>query len=286
MREILEKKDLITPKSVKFLYNNKLGNLVLFILTRRWISKIVGKYLDSKLSRKRIKKYIKKNSIDMSLYIEKEYTSFNDFFTREIKPEKRPFSLEKNHFPSPSDGKISAYHINENSIFNIKGFDYSVETLLKNKSLANKYKDGYCIVIRLAVEDYHRYFYIDDLEKEKSIFIQGKLHTVQPYALEKRKVFSENCREYTVMHTNNFGTVTQIEVGAMMVGKIANNHIEEGIHQKGEEKGMFEFGGSTIVLLIEKDKVLIDEEFFTNTINNNETYVLCGERIGYSMTQK
>ena len=285
MREILEKKDLITPKSVKFLYNNKIGNIVLFILTRRWISKIVGKYLDSKLSKKRIKKYVKKNSIDMSLYVEKEYTSFNDFFTREIKPEKRPFALEEKHFPSPSDGKISAYQINGNSTFNIKGFDYSVETLLKNKSLADKYKDGYCIVIRLAVEDYHRYFYIDDLEKEKSIFIQGKLHTVQPHALEKRKVFSENCREYTVMHTKNFGTVTQIEVGAMMVGKIANKHIEEGFHKKGEEKGMFEFGGSTIVLLIEKDKVSIDEEFFTNTKNDNETYVLCGERIGYSINK-
>ena len=128
-------------------------------------------------------------------------------------------------------------------------------------------------------QDYHRYFYIDDCEKENNNFIKGKLHTVQPYALEKRKVFSENCREYTIMHTKNFGVVTQIEVGAMMVGRIVNNH-QSGTYKKGEEKGKFEFGGSTIVLLLEKDKVEFDEEFFINTKDDNETYVLCGECIG------
>ena len=280
MRAILNKETLITPKSVKFLYNTRTGRLLLKILTQKWISKTVGAYLDSKLSCIRIKKYIKKNNIDMTMYVEKKYESFNDFFTREIKSEKRPFALENNAFPSPSDGKLSIYKINENSTFNIKGFDYTTQSLLNNPDLAIKYADGICLVIRLSVEDYHRYFYIDDCNKEKGIYIQGKFHTVQPYALEKKKVFSENCREYTVMHTENFGMVTQIEVGAMMVGKIANKHKDSGYHSKGEEKGMFEFGGSTIVLLIEKDKVNFDEEFFTNTANGNETYVLCGEKIG------
>ena len=84
------------------------------------------------------------------------------------------------------------------------------------------------------------------------------------------------------MHTKNFGTVTQIEVGAMMVGKIVNKHKDEGNYSKGEEKGMFEFGGSTIVLLLEENKVILDEEFFENTKNDNETYVMCGEKIGYA----
>ena len=166
MRKILSKKDLVTPSSVKFLYNSKFGNLVLFFLTRRWISKVVGKYLDSKLSRRRIKKYIKKNNIDMSLYKEKKYISFNDFFTREIKPENRPFVQDKNSFPSPCDGKLTAYRIDENEIFNIKGFDYTLENLLKNKELASKYKGRLCLVIRLSVEEYHRYFYIDNCTKE------------------------------------------------------------------------------------------------------------------------
>ncbi len=280
MRKVLSKQELITPKSVKFLYNTFIGSICLRFITFRFISKIVGCYLDSKLSKKRIKKYIKNNSIDMSLFVEEDYKSFNDFFTRRIKPEKRPFTLKENEFPSPCDGKVSIYKINEHSSFKIKGFTYTVETLLRNKDLASKYKDGYCLVIRLSVEDYHRYFYIDECSKSSNTFIKGKLHTVQPYALSKRKVFSENCREYTTMNTKNFGDVTQVEVGAMMVGRIANNH-QEGVFSRGEEKGKFEFGGSTIVLLIEKDKVRFDDEFFINTEKDDETYVLCGERIGY-----
>jgi phosphatidylserine decarboxylase len=228
-----------------------------------------------------IKRYIKKNNINMDLFLEENYKSFNEFFTRKIKPENRPFSLKSDHFISPCDGKLSIYRINETSRYNIKGYIYTVEELLKNKDLADRYIDGYCVVIRLSVEDYHRYFYVDNCRKENNVFIQGKLHTVQPYALEKRKVFSENCREYTIMHTENFGVVTQVEVGAMMVGRISNNH-QCGTYNRGEEKGKFEFGGSTIVLLIEKDKVIFDEEFFVNTDKDDETYVLCGERIGYS----
>ncbi len=279
MRKVLNKNDLVTPKLVRFLYNNIIGNLILFIATRRLISKIVGKYLDSKLSRRRIKKYIKNNNIDMSLFIEENYKSFNAFFTRKIKSENRPFDMNVNSFISPCDAKLSIYNINEDCEFVIKGFKYTISTLLKNEELANKYQDGYCVVLRLSVEDYHRYFYVDDCVKEKNVKIKGKLHTVQPYALGKRRVFTENSREYTVMHTKNFGDVTQVEVGALMVGRIVNNH-QEGEYKRGEEKGKFEFGGSTIVLLVKKGKVEFDEEFFINTLNENETIVLCGEKIG------
>lgn len=279
MRKVLNKNDLVVPKSLQFLYGNFIGNLVLYIASRRWVSKIVGKYLDSKLSRKRIKKYIKKNNINMDLFIKEDYESFNAFFTRRIKAENRPFCMNENSFISPCDGKLSVYDINENCEFEIKNFKYTVQTLLKNDKLAKKYYGGYCVVIRLAVEDYHRYFYIDDCYKEKNVKIKGRLHTVQPYALSKRKVFTENSREYTVMHTKNFGDVTQVEVGALMVGRIVNNH-QEGNFKRSDEKGKFEFGGSTIVLLIEKDKVVLDEEFFVNSRNDNETIVYCGERIG------
>jgi len=279
MRRTLTKDNLKTSKFVKFLYNNCIGNLLLCFLTCRFVSKIAGFFLDCKLSKFIIKRYIKKNNIDMSQFKDEKYASFNDFFTRRIKEDKRPFSSNDIHFISPCDGKLSLYKINEDSSYIIKGYNFTTEELIKNKELANKYKEGYCVVIRLAVDDYHRYFYIDDCEKEDNIFIKGKLHTVQPYALSKRKVFSENCREYTIMHTKNFGDVTQIEVGAMMVGRIVNNH-NKGFYKRGEEKGKFEFGGSTIVLLVEKNKVIFDEEFLINTNNETETYVLCGETIG------
>lgn len=277
MRQTINKNQ--PTKSVNFLYNTKFGSLILKIATRRWLSKLAGWYLDRKVSRGRIKKYIKKNHIDMSQFETVKYKSFNDFFTRKIKPELRPIDMDDNSFISPSDGKISAYHITVDGNYEIKGHNYTINSLLRDEELAKKYMDGLCVVVRLAVDDYHRYIYIDDCLKNNNIFIKGKLHTVQPYALSKKKVFTENCREYTVMKTKNFGDVVQVEVGALMVGRISNNH-QSGNYSRGQEKGKFEFGGSTIVLLIEKDKVILDEEFFTNTQSNLETIVKCGEKIG------
>ena len=189
MRRVLKKEDLKDPKSLRFLYNTKLGNLVLWLCTRRWVSKIVGWYLDTKLSCIRIKRYIKKSNIDMSQFYEEKYKSFNDFFTRRIKSELRPVCDSNKTLISPSDGKLSLYKIDEKCTFNIKGFNYTVESLLKNKDLADKYNGGYCVVVRLSVEDYHSYIFVDDCVKEKNVFIKGKLHTVQPYDLVKIIVF-------------------------------------------------------------------------------------------------
>lgn len=277
MREVIEKPQ--ATKTLKFLYYNRFGGLVLRLLTRRWVSKLVGKYLDGRLSKRHIKKYIKKYGIDMSDYIDEEYRNFNAFFTRRIKPELRPFDYDDDAFVSPCDAKLSVYRITDNSEFEIKGFKYTVESLLGNAEAANKYADGLCLVFRLTVSDYHRYFFFDGGTAEGNGFIKGRLHTVQPTALERRRVFTENCREYTLLKTDHFGDVMQVEVGAMMVGRIVND-VKSGRFERGDEKGRFEFGGSTVVLLVEKDRVVLDEEFFRNTSNDCETAVKCGERIG------
>ena len=278
MREKLPKPP--TPKSLEFLYYSKFGGLILRLATRRWVSKLVGKYLDGRLSRRRIKKYIQKNGIDMNDYVAEDYKSFNAFFTRRIKPELRPFDHDPSAFLAPCDAKLSAYNVSETGEFEIKGFKYTVGTLLKNAELAEEYDGGLCLVFRLCVTDYHRYFFIDGGIAEGNTFIKGRLHTVQPAALERRRVFTENCREYTVLHTDNFGKIVQVEVGAIMVGRIVND-VKSGRFDRGDEKGRFEFGGSTIVLLVKKDAVELDAEFFENTANDCETVVKCGEKIGY-----
>lgn len=236
--------------------------------------------MDGKLSRRKIKKYVAKNGIDMSQYIAEDYKSFNAFFTRRIKPELRPFDMNADALISPCDAKLSAYRISEELVFNVKGYDYTVETLLKNAELAKKFAGGLCLVFRLCVTDYHRYFFFDGGNASDNTFIKGRLHTVQPAALCKRRVFTENCREYTVLDTDNFGEAVQVEVGAMMVGRIVND-VKTGRFERGEEKGRFEFGGSTVVLLLQKEKAELDEEFFANTRADCETVVKCGERIGY-----
>ena len=280
MRETIDKPPV--PRELKFLYYNVLGAPILRFMTSRWVSKLAGRYLDGRLSRGKIKKYIKKHGIDMSQFIDEDYKSFNAFFTRRIKPELRPFDLDPDALVSPCDAKLSAYRIDENSAFDIKGFTYTTADLLKNAELADKFVGGLCLVFRLTVTDYHRYFFFDGGTARDNTFIKGRLHTVQPAALSKRRVFTENCREYTVLDTDNFGTAVMVEVGAMMVGRIVND-VKSGRFERGDEKGRFEFGGSTVVMLLQKDVATLDDEFFVNTALDRETVVKCGERIGRKM---
>jgi phosphatidylserine decarboxylase len=111
------------------------------------------------------------------------------------------------------------------------------------------------------------------------VFIPGKLHTVRPVALQKYPVFTENCREYTILNTDHFGKIAQIEVGAMLVGKICNHHGVSAI-KKGQEKGYFMYGGSTIILLLEKDAVQMDPEILAANRSGMEVPVRFGQKIG------
>jgi len=243
-----------------------------------WLTSLGGAYMNTKLSTRRIPKFIKENNINMDEYIGEEYSSFNDFFIRKIKDNKRELPKDDKLFISPADSKLTVYPITEDTVLSIKNSKYTIEEMVNDKELANKYKGGYCLVYRLCVDDYHRYFFIDEGRIKKQYKIKGKFHTVQPIAFKKDKVFSENSRECTILETNNYGTITQIEVGALMVGKIVNH--EASTFKRGDEKGYFLFGGSTVVLLVEKDKVIIDEDILKHSKDDIETRVLLYDVIG------
>lgn len=264
---------------LKGLYGTVLGRKFLKILINPTISKLGGAALSTKLSSLLVKPFIKANNIDMSDYTERAYASFNDFFTRDLKPGKRFINRDKEVLISPSDGRVSVYEIDDNMTFNIKDSYYTIESLTHSKKAANYYKGGTCVIIRLCVDNYHRYCYIDNGYKTTNKFIEGVLHTVNPVACEYYDIYKENSRECSLLHTENFGKVMQIEVGALMVGKIVNYDQVACIH-RGDEKGKFEFGGSTIVLLFKKDTVDIDDDLIENTKNGYETAVKMGERIG------
>lgn len=266
-------------KSLSFLYKTRIGRSCLKILVKPSISKISGRFLNTRISSKMIKSFVKKNNINLSEYEKRKYKSYNDFFTRKIAQGKRSIDMDKKAFISPCDSKLSIYKITEDSTFKIKDSYYTVSDLLDGNEIYKNYTNGLCLIFRLAVDDYHRYCYIDSGSKSSNTFIQGELHTVQPIALEKYNIYKRNSREYTILHTENFGDVIQIEVGALIVGKIVNLH-QEYEFKKGEEKGMFEFGGSTIVLLVKDNVIDIDEEIIENTKNGLETIVKYGERIG------
>jgi len=120
---------------------------------------------------------------------------------------------------------------------------------------------------------------LGNLSQEDNIFIPGVLHTVRPIALREIPVFTENCREYTLMHTAHFGKVVQVEVGAMLVGKIRNYHRRYSF-SRGEEKGCFLYGGSTIIVLLQKNRVNIFPDIRKASLEGREVPVRLGQAVG------
>ena len=279
----VEKQENKESLSLRFLYKTVVGRAFLKIITARWISCLVGKILDSRISKPLISRFVKKNGIDLSEFHSDNFTCFNDCFTRKIKDGYREVDSSPTAFVSPCDSLLTAYRIDEDLSLRIKGSEYKVADLLGgDNSLAEAFNGGLALVFRLCVTHYHRYIYFDSGTKSDNVFIPGKLHTVRPIALETLPVFVRNCREYTILETENFGKAAQIEVGALLVGKIKNHHKEHAF-SRGEEKGMFLYGGSTIVVLLEKDRVNIAKEIFTATENGDEVSVRMGEKLGEAL---
>ena len=268
---------------LEVIYGHALTRMLLRPFLSPAVSDICGKFLSTRFSRRIIPSFVKKNHIDLSIYEKQEFDSYNAFFTRKIKVEQRPITDQKNVLISPSDGKVTAYPITQKGRFWIKHTQYTAAQLLKDERLAERYMGGWIYVIRLTVDDYHRYCYVADGRKSRQRKIRGVLHTVNPVANDYYPIYKMNSREYCLLKTKEFGTILLMEVGALMVGKI-NNHEEDSAQVKrGDEKGMFEFGGSTIVVMTEPGMAEPDKDIIHNTKAQAETLVKMGEPIGGNM---
>lgn len=266
-------------KLLSFLYTNIFGRMLLKPLIQPLVSKLAGRYLSSAHSKWLISKFIERNEINMDIYEECDYSSFNDFFTRKIKPDCRPVPEDLDVLISPCDCLATVYPIQENTTFSIKNTEYTLRSLLRSPRLAKRFRGGYAYILRLTVEDYHRYLYSVSGKQSKNYHIDGTFHTVNPIANDYLPIYKENTREYTVIHSKEFGDVLQMEVGALLVGKISN-HKQSTVVTRGEEKGFFEYGGSTIVVLTQKGRVTPRSDLLTNSKNGYETKVLQAHPLG------
>lgn len=266
---------------LRFLYGTVLGRMLLKLLVQPRVSKTVGCFLSSRLSARLIPHYIKKWGIDMKdIEIpEGGFLSFNDFFTRRKKVKFD--NTKKDWLQSPCDGLMSFVKIRRNIVFDIKNTKFSLEDLLRDRKLAEKFRNGYALIFRLTPADYHRYYYGACGRVLCHRKIQGKLHCVRPVALRTVPVFAQNTREYEVIETKEFGTILQMEIGALLVGKIHNykRFRERDDVEAGMEKGYFEFGGSTIILLFQKNVVCLQEKLYGRSDDNGEIKVSAGEVI-------
>ena len=223
-------------ESLDFLYGTALGRALLRPLVSRPVSKLAGAFLDTPLSRPLIPIFVKNCGIDTGDYDLRQIRCFNDFFCRPLKAGRRPIDPEPGSLIAPCDGLLTAVKIEENTVLPVKQSRYSLSRLLGDEALASDFRDGLCLVFRLCVNHYHRYCYVESGRKGENVFLPGVLHTVRPVALEKTPVFTENCREYCCIETEPFGTMVQMEVGAMLVGKIVNETPWPRTVSRGEER--------------------------------------------------
>jgi len=265
-------------KQLLFLYNTVPGRILLRFFISKAYSRHSAKANGKRQSVKKIAPFVDTYHIEMSDYADQKYGSFNDFFIRAFKEGRRPVSPGDNDLVAVADSKLLAYGIDEGLRIQMKNSVYTVAELTRDENLAKEYQDGVCLVFRLSVDDCHRYIYVDSGRLVESKEIDGVLHTVTHIATKKHKVFSENYRVCSLLSTDHFDEVVQLEIGALLVGRV-NNH-DVTVFEKGQEKGFFEFGGSTIVLLFKRDTVCVDQDILDCSVSGIETKVKAGEKIG------
>ncbi len=273
------------------LYTTRAGRLGLEVLVKRKIySALTGFFCDSRLSRRSIKSFVQNFSIDMDEcagQIE-DFKSFNDFFARRLKDGARDFNKPGEELLSPGDGRLQAWdNIDTDKMIQIKGMEYSLAELLQNRELAREYAGGTYLVLRLCPADYHRFHFFDGGICGETVNAGGDYYSVNPVALQRiPEIFCRNKRAYSIFSSDNFGEVLYVEVGATSVGSIVQSYTPGKRARRGDEKGFFKFGGSTVLLFFKNNRVLIDKEILEQTAAGFETRVLAGDVIGRACAEQ
>ncbi|MDU2673811.1 MAG: phosphatidylserine decarboxylase [Clostridium sp.] len=270
---------------IKWCYESPIGkSFTELLIKKKLFSKVYGKYCDNNLSKNKISSFINDFDIDMSICKNNlnDFRNFNDFFIRELNDDARPIDMDTDKLISPGDGRLFAYtDISVNDLVQVKDITYSLAELIQDNDIANEYEGGVCLILRLCPTDYHRFHFVDYGTCEKTNFIPGNYYSVNPTALERvAKLYCQNKREWCVFHSENFGDIIHVEVGATCVGSIIQNYKENTPISKGDEKGYFKFGGSTTILFFKPNTIIVDEDILTQSSLGFETKVNMGETIG------
>jgi phosphatidylserine decarboxylase len=209
------------------------------------------------------------------------YRSFNAFFTRRLKPDARPFDLAPDTFSCPADGKVLAYQqLVDGARIPVKGASVPLQLLLDSEEEARPYLDGSALVVRLAPYDYHRFHFPDSGKTGPARVVAGRYFIVNPLGLARVPgVFWRNKRAITEFTSRQFGRIAYLEIGGFAVGSIVQTY-RPGSVDRGQEKGYFQFGGSTLVLLFEPGMIAFDDDLVEDSRRGIEVHVRAGSGIG------
>jgi phosphatidylserine decarboxylase len=268
---------------VRYIYERALGRFLRrAVLTRPGFSKLYGRYQSSPWSRRAITDTVRKLSIDMVDYEVPPdgFQHFNDFFTRRLRPGARVVDADPRRLVSPADGRTFVYtEVHGDTLLPAKGRALSLRALLGGEEAARPFRDGVVFIVRLCPSDYHRFHFPCAGEASAPRTLAGPLESVNPWALARgRPILDTNQRDLTLIDSPTFGRVAYLEIGAMCVGSIVHT-FRPGPIQAGDEKGYFQFGGSTVILVFEPGRITVDEDLVANTRKGLETFLRMGEGI-------
>ncbi len=268
---------------LRWAYDNPLGRLTnSAILRRAWFSVLYGAWMNTRESAKRVPAFIRDYHIDMDHFESQprgEWKSFNQFFVRELKAGARPLREEANVLVLPADGRHSAYADGADlSGLVVKGRPFTLEELLGDMNLAERFRGGAMVISRLCPTDYHRFHFPFEGVPSEAERIDGPLDSVNPIAIAAgARSLCANKRELTLLNTDNAGMIALLEVGAACVGRIVQSFEAGKAVAKGQEKGMFLFGGSTTITIFEPGRVTLADDLLKNTSRGLETYARMGD---------
>lgn len=271
-------------EAVEWLYGTKMGNVFNSIVTQPLVSQLYGAYQETPFSRSKILPFLKKFEINLDEFEvdggKNHYGSFNDFFIRKFKPGKRKFVEEENRMPAFSEARYFGFEsVAPGDRIPVKSAYLDPAEIIDHYQYNKIFKDGPLMIARLCPVDYHRFHFPDDGKIIATYRKHGVLDSVNPIALhQKPRVFFENEREVSIFETKNFGKLAYIEVGATMVGKIVQTY-KYNDFKRGDEKGFFLFGGSTVIVIGEKGKWRPSADMLENTRQGYETYIKLGDEV-------
>ena len=270
---------------LRWTYQTSLGRLSLALLVKRAIvSRYYGWKMSMAASANRVLPFIVQYDLNVDEFAKKALTfkSFNDFFYRALKPGTRPIALGDKMAVLPADGRHLAFqNVDEAEGFYAKGQKFSLVSFLGDQALAAEFAGGSLLISRLCPVDYHRFHFPVGGKAAEPRLINGWLYSVSPIALRQKLAYLwENKRMITLVESPVFGRVAVCEIGATMVGSIFQTFSSGRPVVKGEEKGLFKFGGSCVVTIFQRGRIKLDADLVTHSAAGLEVYARMGDRLG------
>jgi phosphatidylserine decarboxylase len=281
----LEQEQVYGAAWMRWTYCNPFGRLALEAFVKRpFFSRWYGWRMNRSVSRRKVLPFIRTYGLDIGEFAAPptSFRSFNEFFYRRLKPEARPIDPDSDAVVFPADGRhlgfADASQIE--GVF-VKGQRFDLARLLGDTELARRYAGGPVVLSRLCPVDYHRFHFPLAGKPSETILLNGPLYSVNPIALRRKLAYLwENRRTLTLLKTERFGTVLLLEIGATNVGSIVQTFTPDQAVAKGDEKGYFQFGGSSTLLVFEPGRIRLADDLIENSLKQTELYARIGDRLG------